>query len=600
MKAQAKRLADRRVLALACAGLLLAEAMLLVATEGHRSLAAAGAFVPSGSVIYVDWEASGANNGESWIDAYTGLQFALAAALPGDQIWVAAGTHYPSAEHGGSGDRYRSFQMLNGVGLYGGFDPTTGDVGWQDRDWVSNVSTLSGDIGMPGYSEDNCYHVFYHPAGTDLNWSAILDGFTISGGYADGEGDHGAGGGMLNAGSSPTLTNCTFAGNSAGSAGGMYNSFSSPRLTNCTFTSNSASDHSGGGMRNDSSSLTLTNCTFTGNSASGRLGGQGGGIYNASSSLTLTNCTFTGNVAYDYHAHPEHYAGYGGGMYNDSSSLTLTNCAFESNTAKGWLIVPGAGGGMCSISSSPTLTNCTFKGNLANGDGGGMSNFSSSPALTNCTFMGNSANGSGGGIKSDYFSSPALTNCILWGDTPNEIDAAATVTYSDIQGGYAGVGNIDADPLFREPAGGDYHLTPGSPCIDAGTNDAPYLPLFDWDGDDRIADGGDGDGSAVADMGADEFALLAATNDSPTRLGSATTLTATVASGIITYTWTYAWAFGDGGFGSGAVVTHIYPDVGRYAAVVTATNVLSLAQDVTTVTVYLPHTLCLPLVFHHH
>jgi hypothetical protein len=77
------------------------------------------------------------------------------------------------------------------------------------------------------------------------------------------------------------------------------------------------------------------------------------------------------------------------------------------------------------------------------------------------------------------------------------------VTYSDIQGA-PGAGNIDEDPLFVDPANGDLHLGPDSPCIDAGDNGAPNLPAYDFEGDPRIMDG-DLNGTRIVDMGVDEF-----------------------------------------------------------------------------------------------
>jgi hypothetical protein len=194
----------------------------------------------SSATIYVDVEAPGNNDGTSWIDAYTELQPALELAVSGDQVWVAAGTYLPTEEHCGSGDRYKSFQLKNGVALYGGFDPTTGDVGWDDRDWVANPTILSGDIGLAGNNSDNSYHVFCHPDGLGLDSSAVMDGFLIQDGNANSNHPDDDGGGMFNASSSPTLKNITFSNNNADVVGGMENKTSSPSLTNITFSENSA------------------------------------------------------------------------------------------------------------------------------------------------------------------------------------------------------------------------------------------------------------------------------------------------------------------------------------------------------------------------
>jgi predicted outer membrane repeat protein len=108
--------------------------------------------------------------------------------------------------------------------------------------------------------------------------------------------------------------------------------------------------------------------------------------------------------------------------------------------------------------------------------GGGLYVENSNPILINCTFAGNSATYFGGGIYCNG-GSPVLTNCILWGDTPDEISmfiGTLSITYSNIQGGFPGEGNIDAEPLFADAANGDYHLLTSSPCIDAGDPNSEF------------------------------------------------------------------------------------------------------------------------------
>jgi predicted outer membrane repeat protein len=202
--------------------------------------------------------------------------------------------------------------------------------------------------------------------------------------------------------------------------------------------------------------------------------------------------------------------GYGGGMLNVSASPTVLDCIFSGNTAN-------FGGGMLnSTGSSPSITNCLFEGNVAWFRGGAIDNYiSCSPVLTNCTFNDNTAGVLGGGIYNYDDSNPTITNCVLWGDAPDEIvnvdSSVPIVAWCDVQGGYDGEGNIDADPYFADPAGGDCRIAPGSPCIDAGDNaavppevatDLAGLPRFV--DDPVMPDGGAGDPPMV-DLGAYEF-----------------------------------------------------------------------------------------------
>ncbi|MCP4708779.1 MAG: hypothetical protein GY869_09155, partial [Planctomycetes bacterium] len=176
----------------------------------------------AGVVLYVDANASGGDNGLSWADAFRSLQDALFLAEANDQIWVAAGTYKPNYDYGlGIGDRGKHFRSKNMVAIYGGF-PAGGDI-FANRDPEQYETILSGDIGVADDPNDNCYHVFYHPLGTNLDTTAVLDGFTITGGNADGSGADRFGGGMNNEECSSTVRNCAFRDNSANYGGGIYN-----------------------------------------------------------------------------------------------------------------------------------------------------------------------------------------------------------------------------------------------------------------------------------------------------------------------------------------------------------------------------------------
>lgn len=162
---------------------------------------------------------------------------------------------------------------------------------------------------------------------------------------------------------------------------------------------------------------------------------------------------------------------------------------------------------MYNLQGNPSLNNITFSGNNAEHFGGGMLSFQSSPTLRNVTFSGNTATNNGGGIY-NLQGSPTLTNAILWGNTPDQIRGDLTsVIYSDVQGGYPGTGNINADPLLGPLAdnGGftqTHAIAAGSPAIDAG--DPDVCPNIDQRAFTRPIDG-DENGTAICDMGAYEY-----------------------------------------------------------------------------------------------
>jgi len=386
----------------------------------------------AGEVIYVDADASTGGDGTTWPMAYKYLQDALAYADSNpdvNEIWVAEGTYYPDEDEGGNvitNDRTETFQLISGVEIYGGFaggghdDPNVRLIHYYE-------TILSGDIDVANDNSDNSYHVV---TGSWTDANAVLDGFTVTAGNANGP---------------------------------------------------ASADKRGGGMYNRSGSPTVNNCTFSANSAAG-----------------------------------EQFRG-GGGMYNRSGSPTVNNCTFRENS------VGNYGGGISNYNSSPTITNCTFSGNSAAYGGGMYTYYYSSPTVTNCTFSGNSASINGGGMYNLTYSAPNVTNCILWGNDASQIyndgTSSATVSYSDVQGGYDGTGNIGDDPLFVDANGLDgipgtaddedynVHLSlSSSPCFNAGDPGGDYSSQVDVDGQPRVAYG-------RVDMGADEVCPIAADFD---------------------------------------------------------------------------------------
>jgi len=399
-----------------------------------------------GKVIYVDDDAVGLNDGTNWENAYTFLQDALADAETAEkpvEIRVAQGIYKPyQGSWEKATDSIASFQLINDVTIAGGYagfgesDPNARNIELYETILSGDLNSNDKEVNDPCdlllvefNRGDNSDHVV---KGSNTNASAILDGFTITGGHlmAVSMGPPTGGAGMYIASGSPTIINCTFTGNAASQAGGgMYNIAGCPTLIDCKFENNYA--EFGAGMYNtytiyipQRSKPVLINCSFDGN-YSGR---EGGGIYNFKSDPNLTNCKFSHNFAlacgagiYNSYSNIEssdtlfieNAAGSGGGIYSeDNSSLIVTNCNFRNNIAKA-----AFGGGICNWDANELIvTYCTFSGNVAMRDGGGIFNRRSSSMLTNCIFNGNIAGGKL--ISSDHSTSSEKGGGLyLFGDT---------------------------------------------------------------------------------------------------------------------------------------------------------------------------------------
>jgi hypothetical protein len=393
----------------------------------------------TGTIYYVDARATGARDGSSWTNAFTLLQDILAIATPGSEIRVAQGIYRPDQGTGlRAGDVTAAFLLKSGVVLKGGYAGLkTADP--DERDVAAYESVLSGDLlgnddpglgprGLAGHRSrsDNSLHVMMI-AGTDS--SAVLDGFTITGGNA-------------------------FAGQRTGVSsygGGLHIETASPVIRHCLITGNAAADYGGGLYVRGQCAPTLVDCAIADNWS----GGLGGGVFvNWDGGVHMDRCLISGNAA----------SLHGGGIScYANGSLLLSNSIVSGNVA----VTAGFG------------------------RGGGLYCSQSTAALNHCTFLGNSA-AVGASIACDSGDPPgksevAVANCILWdpGSISNNDGSTIQVAYSDVQGGWPGQGNLNVEPGFlaagRWDAGrtsndpgddtwsdGDYHLAWESPCVDAG------------------------------------------------------------------------------------------------------------------------------------
>ena len=397
-------------------------------------------------IIYVKETASGSKNGSDWDNATSNLRKAI--GITGvEQVWVATGM-YPA----------NNIQMKNNVEIYGGFDPGNGIVDLTDNRILPNPdanvqgSTINGQTFGRIVANDN----------NGVNTTAVLDGFTLTGGNSS------TGGGIYNNGASPTLSNLWIKGNTVSNDGaGMFN--------------------------NNSASPVMTNITLSVNSAR-----YGAGIFNRNnSSPVMTNVTIKANTSTED----------GGGMYNDdAASPVMTNVSITGNTAKN-------GAGMYNrTNSSPVLTNVLIANNTATTNGAAIRNeAASSPTLTNVTIAGNT------GSTTLYATngSTSLSNSIVLGT----VSGSYVPQYSLIEGNTDfSNGNIDAteitvSDIFTDPANGDYTLKNGVVAVDAGNN-ALFTALdentLDLAGNPRVYDyANDG----VIDLGAYESALASITPD---------------------------------------------------------------------------------------
>ena len=481
--------------------------------------------------LYVDADSPG-GNGSSWFSAFRSLQDALLQAGAGCRIHVAAGLYRPDAGGGWTkGDRNATFVLKSALIIRGGY-AGYGQPNPSLRDTVLFETILSGDLcgddvvagdpcdmfADPLRSENSRHVVSAIGVGADI----LLEGFTITGGQADGS--DGAfprvnnGAGLYSSNSHVTVSNCTFRRNAAvvhdteygGRGAAVYCEGGVLTLSDCVLQENAALY---GAVFGEEAATVVVRCRFSRSHGSAFVGVSG-------ATGAITDCVFVDNEA-----------GFGGAVLLDQAGIAVRRCAFFGNAAR------LNGGAIQLYRCAPPVSNSLFSANIAViQSGGAVAAHEASPNIVNCTFVGNVAQQYGGGIYCFHNSHPTVVNTVLWDNSasaggsqvamgydqggPGNPPSASSVSiaYCDVRGGRGdvygdpgsilnwGAGNINADPLFFDPHGVDgipgtaddnLRLRTGSPCINSGDNSAVGTGETDLEGHPRILD-------ATVDMGAHE------------------------------------------------------------------------------------------------
>ena len=396
--------------------------------------------------IYVKKNATGANNGSSWANAYTTLQAALADPnVTTNEIWIAVGTdgiYKPTT----TTNRTISYNIPSGAKIYGGFVGT--ETLKSQRNFNTNIIRLSGDIGVQNNHGDNSYHVVTFIG--NISSATVLDGVRVINGRANGGGESSFGAGIYIYATGAGISN-------------------NPQISNCIVRLNNAS-------------------------------AQGGGIYvsslsGATCNPTISNCSIQENQS----------GTFGGGVYvyaeNGTASPGFSNCKISGNNATteiGGISFEAYNNGICLA----TMVNCIISGNLADTGGGlgfaAWAGATCSPDLFYCTITGNNATTNGGAFE--YWSNdgggtcnPSFINTLIWGNSTvlENFDAGAPdidYEYCVVQGsssaswdtslGNDGGNNLDTPTYFMAPInpydppsiGGDFRMHYASEAVYAGTS----------------------------------------------------------------------------------------------------------------------------------
>ena len=473
------------------------------------------------------------------------IQAGIDLASDGDTVLVASGTYVEIVDLGGKAITLQGEDAtIDAAGI--GSAVTCDDA--EGPDTVIDGFTIVGGTGtdVPGDGDDSTRG----GAILILGASPTVRNCVFNGNVA------GTGGAIYVGAGSPHLVHCTFNENQANgwlAAGGAIHAVASTlTLDNCGFFGNTAVtgfNGSGGAIAvEDGTTLTMDECHLHGNVAEvhgGAIYAQmseiavsatpfhvneapfGAGISALNGPYELTGCLMYGGNASSFggainaqHADGTivgcdiagNAAGFNGGAFFAYASDTVVrDTAFTANSSA------DMGGAVSVLEGTGDYANCLFVGNTATDQGGAVFNMQTVNTFTNSTLAGNVAGLGGGALYTHAISTTHIANSILRDNTPDQLGTeeggTTTVAWSNVQGGFEGDGNIDADPMFvdpDDPEDPDFRLAPGSPSADAGDNDAvPGDVATDLDGlprfadDPEAADTGHGD-APIVDMGAFE------------------------------------------------------------------------------------------------
>ena len=385
------------------------------------------------SVWHVKASAPPGGDGLSWSTAFDSLQDALDVAAVPDQVWVARGRYRPDRRLTPADPRSVTFWVPNGVNLYGGF--AGNETSLEERAGTFQSTHLSGDVGVPGDSSDNAYHVVYLAQTQGIPATSDIDGFVISNGRADfgtGPSNHNGGGGIRCDNSGLRLANCTFRDNFALRGGAIHQQLGAIRVKWCTFEENRAIE--GGALYLRFATLFLFNSTLRDNSAIN----EGGAVF--------VNTSWTG------------------------SSILVSSCElYDNSAARGAAVYVRAPAGPNSPPSNSTWVNCTIAYNTATEAGGA---FFDEP----------------GGLTPPK---TRVVGSILWANAAplgaEIMGSLSKVKQCTVTGGYPGA-NLSLDPRFLDGRARLFQLLPSSPCIDAANNNFAPKDLADLDGDKNYSE----------------------------------------------------------------------------------------------------------------